>query len=191
MCFLHSARTSGPFNWNPCTLPALSACLACSFLLSLIMIHCAGCHCNFSVSGYTHHLRLTQSSSCAAAYQAQLGHENDDEIEEYEEGVTFPADFFGDYEDDDRLDGGMSTVDIYLCLLTIVQVSKILLTSHQLLSAILWPRTHASRWSIFLWPQQVLRSPILYMAPPALRHTGTNLAVTTNTHLSAPRWIGT
>jgi hypothetical protein len=115
------------------------------------MAHCAGCHCNFSVSGYTHHIRLTQSSSCAAAYHAQLGHINDNEIEEggggaaflgdfgnaedEDDSAAFAGDFFGDYQDEDFdwPDEGMSTVIAYLHLLTIVQVMIILFMIHQLL----------------------------------------------------------
>ena len=162
-------------------LLALGTHASYPFLLSLIMIHCAGCHCNFSVSGYTHHLQLTQSPSCAAAYRAQLEHENENEIEEdndmaneieEDDGTaTFSGDFFGNYRDEDFdwPDGGTSIVDTYLHLLTIAQVPmKILLMMHELLSALFLPWTPASRLSHFHWPQQVLQSLILYMGPPAL-----------------------
>jgi hypothetical protein len=82
------------------------------------MVHCAGCHSNFSVSGYTHHLRFTKSSSCAAAYNAQLEDIEDNDM------PAFSGDFFGNYEDGDFdwPDGGMSSVDMYFHQLTIVQV---------------------------------------------------------------------
>jgi hypothetical protein len=62
------------------------------------MVHCSGCHSNFSVSGYTHHLRHTKSFACAAAYRAQLV-----EIEEDDNDIpAFSGDLFGNYEDDDE-----------------------------------------------------------------------------------------
>jgi hypothetical protein len=105
------------------------------------MVHCAGCHCNFSVSGYTHHLRFAQSSSCIAAYHAQLEHENDVEIVDDEDDLDVPeheivddednapafaGDFFGDYEDEDFdwPDEGMSIVDVHFHLLIIAQMPK-------------------------------------------------------------------
>ena len=70
--------------------------------LSFLMVHCAGCHSNFSASGYTHHLRQTQSTSCTAAYYAQLEHENDVEIVgDADDMPEFSGDFFGNYEDED------------------------------------------------------------------------------------------
>ena len=93
------------------------------------MVHCAGCHCNFSASGYTHHLRFSQSSSCAAAFQGQLEHENvvdnenDVEITGDEDDMpAFLGDVFGNYEDEDFdwPDGGMSIIDMDFRLLIIM-----------------------------------------------------------------------
>jgi hypothetical protein len=79
------------------------------------MVHCAGCHSNFSVSGYTHHLRLTQSSACAAAYHAQLEHENDVDIEEDHDMPALSGDFFGNYDDKDfNWPDGLLTVNTSL-----------------------------------------------------------------------------
>ena len=92
------------------------------------MIHCAGCHCNFSVSGYTHHIRLARSTSCTAAYYAQLRHESVDdddddaaaafsaEGKDGDDMEAFAGDFFGDYKNEDfdwPDDGGMSTTYIF------------------------------------------------------------------------------
>jgi hypothetical protein len=65
------------------------------------MIHCTGCHCSFSVSGYTLHIQRTGTHACIAAYHAQVGNmenmneEDDDDVE------AFSGDFFGDYQDVD------------------------------------------------------------------------------------------
>jgi len=88
----------------------------------LAMVHCAGCHSNFSMSGYTHHLRLTHTPSCAAAYHAQLRHEDDTAHHENDFGIVedndvFSGDYFGNYKDEDfdwPDDTGMSIVDINL-----------------------------------------------------------------------------
>ena len=77
------------------------------------MVHCTGCHCNFSISGYTSHVQRTQSSPCIAAYHAAIRHENgvEDVEEEDVDMETFSGDIFGDYQDDDFAwpdDGGMS-----------------------------------------------------------------------------------
>jgi hypothetical protein len=172
------------------------------------MVHCAGCHNNFSVSGYTHHLRFAQSSSsCAAAYHAQVGHGKDSEMEEDgNDNAAFLGEI-GDYNDNDNnaafsgdvfgnnndvvLDGGMSYVDTCLCPLTIIQVMNILLMSHRLLSAALWHPTHASGLCLFHWPQQARRSLALYAAAQALQSMGVDSVVTRNTHRSAQRSIGT
>jgi hypothetical protein len=78
------------------------------------MVHCAGCHCTFSVSGYTHHLRLTRSPACAAAYHARL--EQEIQFVEEDNGVAafsgdnsvfsgddsaFSGAVFGNYNGDD------------------------------------------------------------------------------------------
>lgn len=86
------------------------------------MVHCAGCHGNFSVSGYSGHVRRTQTPACVTAYNAQLHHENEiheneiESVEEEAEAPVFLGDFFGDYEDDDFSwpdDEGMSTDHMY------------------------------------------------------------------------------
>lgn len=61
------------------------------------MVHCAGCHRSFSVSGYTLHVQRTGTSACIAAYHAQAG----DIDEERNDGEAFSGDFFGDYQDGD------------------------------------------------------------------------------------------
>jgi hypothetical protein len=78
-------------------------------------VHCAGCHCTFSISGYSSHVRRTGSSLCVAAYQARLREENDIEnaTEDEEDGMdVFSGDFFGDYDNDDFEwpDGGLSSI---------------------------------------------------------------------------------
>jgi len=89
------------------------------------MVRCPGCHCRFSISGYSSHVQRTQSFPCIAAYHAAVRHENDIEAVEKghendigaveEEDVdmeAFSGDFFGDYQDDDfgwPDDRGMST----------------------------------------------------------------------------------
>ena len=81
------------------------------------MIHCTGCRCNFSISGYSSHVQRTQSSPCIAAYHAALRHENDIENVE-DEDVDMDAlsgDIFGDYQADDvgRPDDGGMSIDVF------------------------------------------------------------------------------
>jgi hypothetical protein len=64
------------------------------------MVHCAGCHRSFTISGYTLHVQRTGSSACISAYHAQLGN-LDDVDEERDDVEVFSGDFFGDYQDAD------------------------------------------------------------------------------------------
>ena len=60
------------------------------------MVCCAGCHRNFTISGYTLHIKRNVPSTCIAAYHVQINHmDNDGDVE------VFSGDFFADYQEDD------------------------------------------------------------------------------------------
>ena len=63
-------------------------------------VRCAGCHCTFSISGYSHHVQRTGLSACIAAYHAQIKHAEDTE-EDHDDMEVFSGDVFGNYEDNE------------------------------------------------------------------------------------------
>jgi hypothetical protein len=78
------------------TVSTVVFCFACS----LTMVRCAGCHHDFTVSGYSLHIHRTGSSACIAAYHGQINHMDsidgvDDDME------VFSGDCFPNYQDDD------------------------------------------------------------------------------------------
>ena len=60
------------------------------------MVYCAGCHRNFSVSGYTLHVKRA-STACVTAYHAQVN-----QIDNMDGDVdVFSGDFFANYQEED------------------------------------------------------------------------------------------
>jgi hypothetical protein len=64
------------------------------------MVRCAGCHHDFSVSGYSLHVQRTRTSACVAAYHGQIDHMDD--VNGVPDGMeVFSGDYFTNYQDDD------------------------------------------------------------------------------------------
>jgi hypothetical protein len=61
------------------------------------MVRCTGCHRNFTVSGYTLHIKRNASDACITAYHAQVNRMNnmDGNVE------VFSGDFVADYQEED------------------------------------------------------------------------------------------
>lgn len=74
------------------------------------MVHCTGCHCEFTVTGYSLHVQRTRNSACTAAYNAHIEYmDNVDGHIEYVDNVdrvrsdveVFSGDYFTNYQDND------------------------------------------------------------------------------------------
>ena len=66
------------------------------------MVFCTGCRRKFKPSGYTIHIRRSQTSACGVAYRENLqAAELNNSCDDVEEETHFQGDFFGDYDESD------------------------------------------------------------------------------------------